>query len=205
MQDDMRKQLGPYLDGELQGAARRALQAHLETCAACRAELAELRQLSTALRSTPLPAGLMPANQFVDQLAGRLPPRPASPAGFPASRASWLAPVALLAVVVLLQVVSVLNTLFMAATASGQLGGLGAWLAPGSGQTLWFSATQLLSQSLLSLNPPENLQAANNLLVSLQHWLINPLLWQFVVTLAYFGGLAAWFASRREASHPNKI
>jgi predicted anti-sigma-YlaC factor YlaD len=176
------------------------LQAHLETCSACRAELAELRQLSTVLRSAELPADLMPANQFVDQLAGRLPPRPAAREWLlPVSRAGWLAPVALLVLVVFNQVVSVLTTLFTAASASGQLGDLGAWLAPGAGQTLWFSAAQLFSQNVLSLNLPDNLQAANDLLVSLQQWLINPLLWQFVVTLAYFAGLAVWLASRREA------
>jgi anti-sigma factor RsiW len=34
--------LSAYLDGELQGAARREVEAHLKVCAACRKELADL-------------------------------------------------------------------------------------------------------------------------------------------------------------------
>lgn len=44
------QQLQAWLDGEVEGAAARSLSAHLETCAACRSTLAEMR--ATAARVT---------------------------------------------------------------------------------------------------------------------------------------------------------
>lgn len=41
--------LSPYLDGELEARRRTALEAHLSGCAACRAELGQLRALSGLL------------------------------------------------------------------------------------------------------------------------------------------------------------
>lgn len=197
MPDEMRKQLGAYLDGELNGSARQVLQAHLETCPACRAELDGLRQLSKTLRGAPLPADLTPAGRFVDQLVPRLPPRSVHREGFSGPRAVWLVPVGLLTVVVFFQATGALSTLFTLVATSGQLGELGGWLPGGPGQTLWFSAAQVVLQNLLSSNAPANLQVVNDTMVNLQQWLITPLLWQLVVTLAYFGGLAAWWFSRQ--------
>jgi anti-sigma factor (TIGR02949 family) len=51
--DEVRAQLGPYLDGELDRAAVDALESHLPGCAACRSELAALEQLRGALRALP--------------------------------------------------------------------------------------------------------------------------------------------------------
>ena len=49
--EEARPGLEAYLDGELDRAAVDEIEAHLSTCAACRAELAALEQLRTALRS----------------------------------------------------------------------------------------------------------------------------------------------------------
>ena len=100
MVDEMREQLGIYLDGELHGAALQAMQVHLETCTACREELDSLRHLSEMLRSAPMPVGLLPADRFADQLAPRLPPRTANWAAFPVSRAGWLVPLGLMTVLI---------------------------------------------------------------------------------------------------------
>ncbi len=45
--------LGAYLDGQLGEADRARLEAHIESCAACREELAELRALQRSLRELP--------------------------------------------------------------------------------------------------------------------------------------------------------
>lgn len=47
--------LGPYLDDELTGATRLEVEQHLAACVECRAELDQLRALSTLLHEQPLP------------------------------------------------------------------------------------------------------------------------------------------------------
>lgn len=49
----VRKNLSPYLDGELPAAEQRRLEAHLAACEACRSDLAELRAVAKALASIP--------------------------------------------------------------------------------------------------------------------------------------------------------
>lgn len=49
--DDFSVRLHAYADGELAADEARVVEAHLETCAACRAELAQIRELKAALRT----------------------------------------------------------------------------------------------------------------------------------------------------------
>ncbi len=49
--DDFTLRLHAYADGELDADEARAVEAHLETCADCRAELAQIRALKSALRT----------------------------------------------------------------------------------------------------------------------------------------------------------
>lgn len=51
--DNVRDQLSAYLDGELAENERREVHAHLDGCAACREELAELRSMIDTLRALP--------------------------------------------------------------------------------------------------------------------------------------------------------
>jgi predicted anti-sigma-YlaC factor YlaD len=205
MSDEMRKQLGAYLDCELSSSLRQAVQAHLNTCPDCREELDTLRQLSKTLRSAPLPAGLPSADRFVDQLAPRLPARSVNRTAIPASRAGWLIPLGLLAMLIFIQATGVLSTLVTLASGSGQLGQIGTWFAAGSGQTLWFSAAQTTLQNVLSMNAFSNLQVTNDIVVGLQQWLLSPLLWQVIVTVAYVAGLAIWLSGRQASSRNQQI
>jgi anti-sigma factor RsiW len=200
MSDEMRKQLGAYLDGELLGSSLQAMQSHLETCLTCREELEALRRLSETLRSTPLPACLLPGDHFANQLVGRLPPRSADRASFPVSRPGWLVPLGLLTGLILLQATGVLSLLMTLVSGNSQLGDPGAWFVVGSGQPLWFSAVQTILQNVLDLKAPGGLQAANEVVVSLQQWLIQPLFWQLIITTAYLGGLAAWWTGRQSSA-----
>lgn len=52
----LQDRLGPYLEGDLTPGARRRLEAHLEHCAACRAELDALRRTVALLRELPAEA-----------------------------------------------------------------------------------------------------------------------------------------------------
>jgi anti-sigma factor RsiW len=54
-QERLTEALSAYLDDALDGAERDALERHLATCAACRAELAGLRRVGALLRALPEP------------------------------------------------------------------------------------------------------------------------------------------------------
>ena len=49
----IRSKLSAYIDGGLEPAAARATGAHLETCAACRGDLASLQEAMDALAELP--------------------------------------------------------------------------------------------------------------------------------------------------------
>ena len=72
--EEAKSRLSAHLDGELSGEERRELEAHLEACAACRAELEVLRRLDKAFEvlAEPAPSGLP------EKVLGRLS-RPAVP------------------------------------------------------------------------------------------------------------------------------
>ena len=75
--------LESYLDGELDRAAVDELEAHLATCAACRAQLADLEALRGALRAIPrhrAPAGLRARLAAIGDVSAQDAPRTATPA-----------------------------------------------------------------------------------------------------------------------------
>ena len=103
----VREQLGTFVDGELADPQRRAVDAHVAGCAACRAELDALRRLAAALAAPPVqkpPAGLWPA------IVRRLD-RARAPAGWPVYRLSGRRPMAAAAAVALAIGLSMLGPL----------------------------------------------------------------------------------------------
>ncbi len=58
--EEVREQLSAWLDGELAEAEHARVAAHLDSCAACRRELAQLTALNAALAelAAPVPSGL---------------------------------------------------------------------------------------------------------------------------------------------------
>jgi anti-sigma factor RsiW len=77
MTDQWTERLSDYLDGELDRAARGALEAHVASCAACRATLDELRRVvarAEALEDRP------PAVDLWPQVAAQIGLAPAAPA-----------------------------------------------------------------------------------------------------------------------------
>lgn len=83
-----RPQLESYVDGELDRSSVDEIEAHLSSCSACRAQLAALEQLRTALRSAPrhrAPAELRQRLAQIDEL-----PRLESTPRYP-YRARWWA------------------------------------------------------------------------------------------------------------------
>jgi len=61
-----RAQLSAYLDGALSAVERSAVDAHLDTCADCRARLAELRATASLIKALP---ELRPSRRLVPRIA----------------------------------------------------------------------------------------------------------------------------------------
>lgn len=80
--------LESYFDGELDRAAVDEIEAHLSSCAPCRAELAALEQLRATLRSVPRQLAPAELRQRLAQ-AGDLPRLESAPRG--ALRGGWWA------------------------------------------------------------------------------------------------------------------
>lgn len=74
MEDEMRGLLPRYHDGELSEEAARRVELHLAGCAACRAELAALREMSRLLAGAvePLPAAAAEAAALWQAVQPRL-------------------------------------------------------------------------------------------------------------------------------------
>lgn len=66
---DVRELLSAWLDGELRGEAEAAVAAHLEGCAGCRRELAQLKALEAALGSLTAPV----PPRLAERVLARLP------------------------------------------------------------------------------------------------------------------------------------
>ena len=63
------RELSAYLDGEVSGARRAEIEAHVAGCAACRQRLAALQQIAAGVRALPR---LQPAPQFVADVRRKL-------------------------------------------------------------------------------------------------------------------------------------
>lgn len=62
-------ELSAYLDGELDGKQRQAVESHLESCSACRATLSEFQRQSASLKNTK---GSYLAESFVMRVRARI-------------------------------------------------------------------------------------------------------------------------------------
>jgi anti-sigma factor RsiW len=107
--------IAAYYDGELHGDRLRAVETHLQGCAACRAELEALGALGARLQASPPMPARTPPEQFVAQVRLRLPERSAPTAGRARLRRAaslWL-PLAVLALWALGQAVLAVGGLLL--------------------------------------------------------------------------------------------
>ena len=89
MTEHVTRWLEAYYDGELKGRRARCVEAHLQTCADCRAEFESLSSLSALLQQAPEPTNLTPAEVFVAQVGLRLSRKPQQPAWKKALQTGW--------------------------------------------------------------------------------------------------------------------
>lgn len=86
MEDTFKGLLARYRDGELNRETAQTVEAHLTTCAGCRAELLALRALSVTLTHAPTPHPPADAEEFWRMLQPRLGAQQAGRLTWP----SWL-------------------------------------------------------------------------------------------------------------------
>jgi hypothetical protein len=67
--------LGAYIDNELADHRRVEVETHLAHCQDCRAQLEELRALTSLLHADPLPAAALSETDFTAQVLANLPRR----------------------------------------------------------------------------------------------------------------------------------
>lgn len=72
MHDPMKERLEDYLRGSLGEVALREFEAHLESCAGCRAETSRMRAHAMLLRELRAPAGIEPAPGFYGRVMGAI-------------------------------------------------------------------------------------------------------------------------------------
>lgn len=196
MPDTMRNLLGAYLDGELDQRGQKKVQAHLETCQACQAEMEELLQLSRLLRAAPQPE-LTPAMNFKAQLMLQLPRRTEAP--LPRSNGrllTWLAPVLVLAIWIFFQVTMGVTTLVMIAGQAGFINGAASRMASSAPeQMLWITTARATMGSILGQDGQAGLKFLNDAGLFAQS-LLTMLLWQVGAAVLYWGALAVVWRTR---------
>ncbi len=176
--------LGAYYDGELPEARRQQVEEHLSGCPTCRAELEELRKLSSLLQEAPAPERMLAAQNFNAQVKLRLPrTAPARPAWQTALKAGWqLAPLGAVFLWVFAQAALIVAGLASVLNLPVSLG-LGAEL---SGWTI-------LANSLLGIRGSE--ATAETIIVLV---LLN-LAFTALVAVFLCGWIASWWVFRRQA------
>ena len=116
--------LQAYYDDELDAHDRSQVEAHLAGCATCRAELAEIRALSSLLQEAPAAPVRLSGDRFAAQVALRLVRRPAPSPAQRAVAIGWrAAPVLLVAAYLFFQVASIVTTglLVLGALSAGKV------------------------------------------------------------------------------------
>jgi anti-sigma factor RsiW len=193
MDEHVNQWLGAYLDGELNLEKRRMVEAHLETCSSCRADLEELTSLSNLLKTTAKENSLVPDARFAAQVALKLPRRQEQPLAATVVKIGWwLAPAGILGAWVFLQAVLVVTGLAQAAGLAGSQNGSLAWLSGLSGQNAVTSTLSNLVDGRLG-------QTVSSLLYYLGNgtdlgWsLIVPVVFQAALALLFVSWLAAWW------------
>jgi anti-sigma factor RsiW len=197
MSDHITEWLGAYHDGELRGGRRRRIEAHLAGCAACRAELAEIRNLSALLADDGLMTDFFPADRFAANLALSLPRRSASPQR--RSRfelAWWLVPVGLLLTWVFVDITFSLSSAITVLANTGLFGGEASWLQQAPLRMDWFDAALRLFGDTLGAPGVGALRSINNADLLLTR-LAERLLPQALLAGAYLGWLLAWWLSHQ--------
>jgi len=196
MAEHVKELLGTYLDGELKGARLQTVEAHLETCEACRNELQELRKLAMIFEEDKANDVFTQTERFAANLTLQLPRLPErSPSQRTGALSWWLVPVGITAVWIFLQTVLLVSDAVSVFEQVGVLGSIAAWLPEGVRHTEIFSTTINLFGNQLGQGGQEVLSFLDRAYVFGRDFL-TPVLWQAVIGLLYWAGMLVWFLHR---------
>lgn len=194
MTEHITQWLGAYHDGELRGTRLLQVENHLAECVNCRAELEEMRSLSTMLKETAPQGAFLSSERFAASLALRLSRQPEVPQ--PHSQALkigwWLVPLGALGIWLFIEVTFTLRLLILGAADAGLLGANLAWMRGAPLQMSWFAAAMNLFGSQTSPVARSVLSALNDAHLFITQVAEN-LLPQVLFTAIYLGWLAAWW------------
>ena len=190
--------LGGYLDGELSQLRLWRVESHLSQCAACRAELDELRRLSALLQESPPVEDITHPGRFVANVGLRLRDRPDQPATQRALEMGWrLVPAGLLGAWAFVQTVFIVAGVVQAVGWMGLGGDVTARWLPASQGGLWLS-------ELFSISAAANLSEVVAIMLRLLSnggplgWTVTSfLLLLVVIGLLYWSWLASWWVRRQ--------
>jgi hypothetical protein len=125
--------LNAYHDGELRPRRRALVEAHLEKCQRCQAELDQIQNLSSLLQDEPTPEPSISPDKFAAQVALRLPRNTEQSKQSSWQRKLWYAvPVAILVTVGFLRTISTVSNLLLLIERSGINPNAVSWLVPSS-------------------------------------------------------------------------
>ena len=191
--------LEAYHDGELSDRRIQILETHLETCASCQQELAELQILSSLLAENPQPENLTQPDTFVAQVALRLPRNPRQTTWQSVLRRGWqLAPLGILGVWVFIQATFLVTGILMWLIKLTPIGEQFSLLVPG-GSSLLEEIMVLQGASLLDIG-----RFGIGLLRG-----GGPLGWSItlnigltvLIGLLYLSWLASWWVQKTNGNH----
>jgi predicted anti-sigma-YlaC factor YlaD len=188
--------LNAYLDGELNRARTSQVEDHLAECAECRAELEELRGLSTLLHETAPTGEFLSTERFVSNLTLNLPRQPEHSQRRKILEVGWwLIPVGTLGIWLFLQVTFTLSALVLRASDAGLLGNTFAMVSRNSVQTGWFASLT----NWFGYQPVSALSMLNNAELFV-HNLIVPFILQAFLAVIYLIWLASWWLRQQKQS-----
>ncbi len=191
MSNHVSEWLNAYYDGELHGNRLHQVEGHLAECELCQKELESLDRLSNVLHMVPAPE-FVSAERFASQVSLRLPHKQMIvPRKQILEMGWWMVPIGLLTVWVFIGTAFFISDILSAANNLGLLGGISSWLAFGSSNSVYWSATlgQFGVLSGNSLNWAESTEALTK--TSLPFITL-----QISIALLYLSWMAIWWARR---------
>lgn len=197
MPEHIHQWLSAYHDGELRGARLRQVENHLTECAACQAELDEMRSLSTLLKETAIAEGFLSTEQFAANLALRLPRQPKTPRFRSKSLEIgwWLVPFGALGMGLFIEVTFAIRSAVLFAADAGLLGREMTWMQGVPLQMDWFTTAMNLFGHQVSPAVQTTLSALNDAHLFVTQ-VTGSLLPQVLFSVIYFGWVAVWWLSR---------
>jgi hypothetical protein len=198
MSDPIQNKLSAYLDGELDPTSRREVEAHLETCQSCQAEMDELKELSFLLHSEPQP-DFTPAQAFRSQVMLLLPQQEETQTRPSHPYLPWIVLGLVLVSWIFVQASFRLTALVSIGEQFGLLQDSGPWISSTPHQSEWVAVLQ----NFLGPASDSSLQSSFNLIDQASfflHNLIVPFFWQIGLAIIYGLTLGMIWHNRMKSS-----